>query len=222
MYGKLEITGIIEVKTGMHIGGTNEFAAIGAIDSPVVRDPLTKLPIIPGSSLKGKMRTLLAKQLAGGALPQKPGKDPEKILRLFGASDSKDYKIGRLIFSDMTLSNKDDLQKRGARLETEVKFENTIDRLTAVANPRQIERVIRGAEFPLSIIYTLDNEIEVVEDFQTIKDGFELLKYDYLGGHGSRGSGKIEIESIVIVPVVGEISEELVEKLQGIFESPKE
>ena len=62
MFGKIQITGILEVKTGMHIGTSDAFAAIGAIDSPVIRDAATKLPMIPGSSLKGKLRTLLAKQ----------------------------------------------------------------------------------------------------------------------------------------------------------------
>ena len=62
MYGKIQITGTIEIMTGIHIGGSSAFAAIGAVDSPVVKDARTNLPIIPGSSLKGKMRTLLAKQ----------------------------------------------------------------------------------------------------------------------------------------------------------------
>ena len=56
MISKIEITSELEVLTGMHIGGTNEFAAIGAIDSPVVRDVISRLPMIPGSTLKGKMR----------------------------------------------------------------------------------------------------------------------------------------------------------------------
>ncbi len=63
MYTKIQITGDLEVVTGMHIGGGSAFAAIGAVDSPVVKDIRTNLPMIPGSSLKGKMRTLLAKEL---------------------------------------------------------------------------------------------------------------------------------------------------------------
>ncbi len=63
MFSKIEINGIIEVVTGMHIGGSSAFAAIGAVDSPVIRDTLTDMPIIPGSSLKGKMRTLLTKKI---------------------------------------------------------------------------------------------------------------------------------------------------------------
>lgn len=66
-YTKIKITGIIEVKTGLHIGGDDSFSAIGSVDSPVVRDPLTRDPVIPGSTLKGKMRSLLAREF--GSIP---------------------------------------------------------------------------------------------------------------------------------------------------------
>ena len=67
MYAKIKIFGDLYVKTGMHIGGSSAFAAIGAVDSPVIRDTRSSLPMIPGSSLKGKMRTLLAEELANSA-----------------------------------------------------------------------------------------------------------------------------------------------------------
>ena len=35
MFAKVQITGTIEVLTGMHIGANNAFSAIGAVDSPV-------------------------------------------------------------------------------------------------------------------------------------------------------------------------------------------
>ena len=128
MYTKMEITGEIEVLTGMHIGGSAQFSAIGAIDSPVVRDVESDLPMIPGSSLKGKLRTLLARKYCEG-LPQEPNKDPVEILRLFGSSE-------------MVLQNMEDLRQIGIYSATEIKSENTINRLTAVATPRQIERTI--------------------------------------------------------------------------------
>ena len=62
MFAKIEITGTIESVTGMHIGGSSEFAAIGAVDAPVIKDVKTNYPMIPGSSLKGKLRSLLARQ----------------------------------------------------------------------------------------------------------------------------------------------------------------
>ena len=104
MFGKIQITGILEVKTGMHIGTSDAFAAIGAIDSPVIRDAATKLPIIPGSSLKGKLRTLLAKQYNPVSLEiRTPDDDVQEIVNLFGrkADREKKAKTSRLIFSDM-------------------------------------------------------------------------------------------------------------------------
>ena len=38
MYSKIQITGVLETKTGMHIGGSSAFSAIGAVDSPVIKD----------------------------------------------------------------------------------------------------------------------------------------------------------------------------------------
>ena len=58
-YSKVKISGIIELKSGLHIGTSNAFAAIGATNNPIIKDPLTNLPYIPGSTLKGKMRSLL-------------------------------------------------------------------------------------------------------------------------------------------------------------------
>ena len=74
----------ILVKTGMHIGGSGAFAAIGAVDSPIIRDARTNLPMIPGSSLKGKMRSLLAKEFNERVV--EPNEDHERITRLFGSS----------------------------------------------------------------------------------------------------------------------------------------
>ena len=72
----------------------------------------------------------------------------------------------------------------------EVKFENSISRATAVANPRQIERVVRGSVFKLDLIYELEEEQEFLEDMETLAEAMKLLQYDYLGGNGSRGYGK--------------------------------
>ena len=115
----------------MHIGGTNEFAAIGAIDSPVVRDVISRLPMIPGSTLKGKMRTLMSRQYSENYMPVEVKNDPEIVQRLFGSADKKEYRNARLQFSDSLLSNIDEVKSRGVSRPTEVKFENTIKRLTS-------------------------------------------------------------------------------------------
>lgn len=220
MYSKIEITGIIEVKTGMHIGASDGFAAIGAIDSPVAKDVVSALPYIPGSSLKGKMRSLLAKACSPKGISKRED-DDERITRLFGTSKSKKDtypKASRVIFSDSIMDNEEELKRLGALTPTEAKEENSIDPLTAIANPRQIERVIRGAKFPLNIIYNVDNEEELLEDMETLALGLKLLQFDYIGGHGSRGYGKIKISDIDMACVIGDIDDELIDKCIGIVE----
>ena len=199
---KLVIEGTIVLKTGMHIGGSSDFSAIGAVDSPVVRDTLTRLPLIPGSSLKGKMRYLLAKELNNGILSNEPNNDQDEILRLFGSSEKDKIRRARLKFNDIKLSNLAELVTFNVS-STEVKFENTIDRETADPKPRQIERVIAGSKFDFEIFYNLDDIKEVEKDFENIKQGFDLLEFDYLGGHGTRGSGRIAFENLSVITAVG-------------------
>lgn len=200
---KLEITGKIEVVTGLHIGASDAYSAIGAVDSSVIREAKSGDPFIPGSSFKGKLRTLLAK-LKNVKINQNHDNDNKSIQALFGSKNEQ----GRLLFSDMKISNWEDLHKKGAKSIIEVKFENSINRITAEANPRQIERVISGAVFDLNIIYDIeyyDNfcDEKVKEDFEILKEGFELLEYDYLGGSGSRGYGKIKLKELDVKDVFG-------------------
>lgn len=206
-YTKIKIDGTIEVMTGLHIGGDDSFSAIGAIDSPVVRDPLTREPIIPGSTLKGKMRSLLARDK--GTVPAAGIKgfenDCRAVTRLFGSSSDTSNAAGtgiqmsRLQFSDCFLTNRDDLPQ-----VFENKFENTIDRLTSVANPRQMERVVRGAKFRFEIIYNVEEVDELEEDFNSIALGFTLIENDYLGGGGTRGNGRVRFEDVKARVVTGD------------------
>ena len=218
MFAKIEITGIVEAVTGIHIGGNDQFSAIGAVDAPVIRDILSDNPIIPGSSLKGKLRTLLAKQY-NGRMVKDCNEDDVRIKRLFGSSSNDEngrIHASRLIFSDLMLDNAKELKEIGVSV-TEVKFENTINRLTAIANPRQIERAIRGTRYKLNLIYNLENEAEFEEDIKTLKDGMRLLEYDYIGGHGSRGYGKIRFEELEVKCVTGQIADDKLENAVKIL-----
>lgn len=220
MFSKIEITGIITVETGMHIGASDGFAAIGAIDSPVAKDPISRMPYIPGSTLKGKMRSLLAKTYNEKVVDSRD-KDDARITRLFGTSKSisdGNPKPSRAIFADSVLRNYDELIEAGAQSETEAKEENTINPLTAIANPRTIERVIRGAKFPLSIIYNVENNEELLEDMETLGLGMKLLRYDYIGGHGSRGYGRISISGLKLECVIGEPDDALITKCRAALE----
>ena len=157
MYSKIQITGILEVVTGMHIGGSSAFSAIGAVDAPVIKDIRTNRPMIPGSSLKGKMRTLLAKRY-NEIIQANPNNDDERITRVFGSAKKDDkgkVKPSKILISDMFVVNEDEIRNRGIQNLTEVKFENSINRATAVANPRQIERAVKGLQFGVDIIYEL-------------------------------------------------------------------
>lgn len=208
-FTKIRIEGTIEVLTGLHIGGDDSFGAIGAIDSPVVRDPLSREPIIPGSTLKGKMRSLLARDKGSVRAAGVKGfeADGREVTRLFGSSaeksdaDGKGIQMSRLQFADCFLCNRAELPQI-----FETKFENTIDRLTSVANPRQMERVVRGAKFHLDIIYNVEDPSELVEDFENIALGLRLIENDYLGGGGTRGNGRVRFEGLTARVVTGDAS----------------
>ncbi len=196
--GKIDIRAVLRVESGMHIGGSSEFAPIGAVDSPFVRDPLTHEPIIPGSSLKGKIRTLLARSFATTYVLQKIENDPEEIARLFGsaAKGSGGGRPSRLQFFDLRMTEDSRRRMEGLELDTyigEVKWENGIDRVTASANPRQIERVPAGTEFAFRLVYNIESEEELFADIDTLAKGIALLQMDYLGGHGSRGYGRVSL-----------------------------
>lgn len=218
MYGKIKITGDIKVLTGMHIGGSSAFAAIGAVDSPVVRDVRTNLPMIPGSSLKGKLRTLLAKEY-NPSVSVKPDDDAPEITRLFGSAKKGHVKGSRVLVSDMFLKNGEDLKSKGLQSLVEIKFENSINRATAVANPRQIERAVRGSRFALDMIYEIVEESEVVEDMKMLAEGMKLLQYDYLGGNGSRGYGKVQFFGLNADGVIGDIDQNLIDQCNAILQT---
>ena len=213
MYGKILIRCDLEVCTGMHIGGSSAFSAIGAVDSPVVRDPYTGLPIVPGSSLKGKLRTLLARSLCQDIenMPDLSA-DDARILRLFGSAEP--VRRSRLQFADAFLTNAEALSNKGVRV-TEVKTENTISRANAQATPRQIERVIAGAVFGISIVYDVTDPAQVEEDLALLAKGMKLLQLDYLGGHGSRGSGRVSFTNFRLTGVACDAD---TASLTGLFE----
>lgn len=205
MFAKILIKGELETVTGLHIGTGGAYSAIGAADSPVIRDVITGDPMIPGSSLKGKLRSLLARKYNDSR--RNVEDDCKEIKELFGAMKSP----SRLIFSDMymTEESKKQLASAGINTPTEIKFENTIIRLSGIANPRQIERVIRFCRFGMDIIYDANDISEAESDIKLLCDGMKLIQYDYLGGHGSRGYGKVRFTDLSAEVVSGDDSVEL-------------
>lgn len=195
--GKLIINGTIKLITGLHIGTSGDFSAIGAVDTIVIRDSVTNKPIIPGSSLKGKMRYLLARTKYNSSLELEDiKKEDNSIKRLFGSSDP--VVTSRLQFQDILLSDKSIEELKDAEFDlpyTEIKYENTIDRTTGIANPRQLERVPAGSEFDFKIVYNIEKIEEINEDMENILLMIDVLEDDYLGGHGTRGYGRIKFKN---------------------------
>lgn len=217
--GKIIIDAKLTVVTGLHIGGGSDFSPIGAVDSPFIRDALTKRPIIPGSSLKGKIRTLLAKANASTHKLQNIKDDNAIISRLFGNTAKEMAKPARLQFYDLFVNRKSEERYSGIDTDTylgEVKFENTISRSTGIANPRQIERVPAGLEFDFRLVYNVEKEEDIKEDLECLCKGLELLQYDYLGGHGSRGYGRVKFSDYSL-SAIGDLDIEC-DKYKKLFE----
>ena len=85
-----------------------------------------------------------------------------------------------------------------------------------MANPRQIERVPAGSIFDFKLVYNVENAAELAEDMGKLAETFKLLSYDYLGGHGSRGYGRVEFNNFQVEVFTGsdtlEVDEEKIAK----------
>ncbi len=199
---KIVCTGQITLKTGLHIGGTNTALNIGGPDSFVVRNPLTNVPYIPGSSLKGKMRSLIELRdgtiTAGGEVTNNQKSNAGALFGTSGAND--DSHPSRIIVRDAELDLSDPHMFDNTDLPyTESKTEVTINRITAKANPRTIERVPAGAKFNVNFVINVFDTDDEQQLLKTFKDAVSLLEDDYLGGNGSRGYGQVEFSELKYV-----------------------
>ena len=224
--GRVFITFRVRAVTGLHIGGSDTGIEIGGVDKTVIRDPLTNRPYIPGSSLKGKVRSLLEKY---HGLPQNrkigqtfihtcgTGDDYARcdVCQVFGVPGEMEFATPtRLVVRDVHL-DKESAQELKEKAHTdlpytEVKTEVSIDRVTSAANPRQMERVPAGSIFgPAELVYSIyaghgENGKPIadpaadVDRLRTVVEGLQLLEDDYLGGLGSRGSGKVRLTDITV------------------------
>ena len=193
-----KVRGTIKLITGLHIGAGTDEIHIGGIDNPVVKDR-NGYPYIPGSSIKGKIRSLLelADGIAFGGKPSTTEKSPDSLIpKMFG--DTSGFNRTRLLFRDSFLSESSkQILFENSISATEAKNENSINRLKGVAeNPRITERAISDLEFDFEIIVRLfDDDSE--EDFKsTLIRGMRMLELDALGGSGSRGYGKVKFLNV--------------------------
>ncbi len=204
-----ELKGKIKLLSGLHVGGNKDKIEIGGIDNPVIKNPITGHPYIPGSSIKGKMRFLLEWKL--GKVDSMNGKphscayDKCPVCRIFGNTDkNKKYGPTRLIINDCNLCSSADDYKKDKENEVaylEDKVENSINRLTGAAiAPRHMERVPAGFKFDFGLTYKIfkikedENEENNTDkkNWDEVVNALYYLQEDALGGSGSRGYGKIE------------------------------
>lgn len=212
-----KLTGQIELLSGLHIGSGNTEIHIGGTDNPVIKNPITQQPYIPGSSIKGKMRSLLEWQL--GVVSQTDGhplsfkhlkkldskllEQAKALIKLFGGAPDGDIapellaEIGpsRLAFWDCSLAPEwTKLMDDKNLMLTEVKMENTIDRIKGTAeHPRNTERVPATAKFDFNLTIRVHDGEDLSE---TLLTGLKLLELTGLGGSGSRGYGKIAFRNL--------------------------
>lgn len=216
--GRVFFTFDILTETGLHIGGSDLGVEIGGVDKTIIRDKLTNRPYIPGSSLKGKMRSLMEKyagkeknyprnmQNFHVCLDKGEYGDCD-VCQVFGVPGELEYATPtRLVVRDVLLGDasakKLEDSGRTDLPYTEVKTEVSIDRVTSAANPRQMERVPAGVKFSdAEIVYSIydggpcsgDRDVERIK---AILAAFQLLEDDYLGGQGTRGAGKVKLTNI--------------------------
>ena len=204
----------LKTLTGLHIGGAKDSFEIGGVDNPVIRVGKVKgklvlesafeekkielkpdQPYIPGSSLKGKIRSLL--EIKYNDINVNPNDEKfgepkfgnREICSLFGAPADKNFKepVRIRVFDAYPVEE----------VETELKFENSINRITSRANPRSLERVPAGTEFEGKIVVRIFSK-EDAELLKLLQEGMKLLEDDYLGGGGSRGSGRVSFERLKV------------------------
>ena len=202
----VKITGQVELLSGLHIGGGDDTMKIGGIDNSVIKHANGGEPYIPGSSLKGKMRSLLewhyhlvglgdgkpfSSKLLNKVLNADDKTNAENLLKLFGDSgESNEFGITRISVGDCNLSQ----DSKGMEL-SEAKYENTIDRQKGTAaHPRQSERVPAGVSFDFDIRVKILDEDSEDDLIVMLKQGLNLVENDYLGGSGSRGYGRVRFK----------------------------
>ena len=209
----IRFSGTVECVTGLAIKGAGNDLGIGGADSEVIRNPLTNEPYLPGSSLKGRMRSQLERKYGTRdkyngpdqrGLPCQCGRADCKICTVFGAHFNPGAASAptRIIVRDACMTDEfrsqiQDLPtERGSYLE--LKGENIINRKTGTAeHPRFMERVPAGATFDFEILLQILEGDDENQLRSFVEEGLHLVEASYLGGSGSRGYGKVKFHYTV-------------------------
>lgn len=204
----IEFNGTMTIKSGVHIGGNDNGTKVGGCDNPVIRNPLTNDPYIPGSSIKGALRSCAEKMpaYAGKIRNGKPcgcGQETCMVCKLFGAHMNMRAASGepRLIVRDMNLSPDfldRVMESGGSRSDIiETKTSTMIDRSTNTAaggSFHNMERVAAGTVFDCSFslkVMDKDNEAELINFF---KKCLSIVEATGIGGKVTSGSGQVEFD----------------------------
>jgi len=201
------LRGTIKTLSGLRIGGSDDVLQIGGTDLTCLKNPVTGKPYIPGSSLKGKMRSCLEKTLGRisprGDEPCGCAKPDCVVCRVFGPHKNTQHQLGptRLIVRDAPLIGGFDV--------FENKTESTIRRDTGAAqHPRTVERVPPGAIFDLELavqVYDMDSSFKY-KDFEgkevtgtdalveAVCHAIDLVEDTGLGSGVGKGYGQVKIE----------------------------
>ncbi len=217
LYGRIFITANIEAVTGLHIGGSSVGLEIGGLDKAIIRNLLTNRPYIPGSSLRGKMRSQTEKVLGLrqnnriGQVTIHTCKKPDEynanggcpVCHVFGVPGEVDATGPTLlVVRDVALTDASATAMEKAKPDlpfAELKTEVAIDRVTSAATPRTLERVPAGAVFgPAELVFSLYSQADYAR-LKVVIDALQLVEDDYLGGSGSRGSGKVKFTDIKVM-----------------------
>lgn len=200
--------GEMELLSGLAIKSSNNDLNIGGTDSEVIKNPITKMPYVPGSSLKGKMRSLLElkygktgydKRSGEGSTPCKCGKKDCYVCKIFGAymNPGAESAPTRIIVRDCSLTEESLAIIHNMPFELgnflEEKSENIINRNTGAAgSPRMIERVPAGMKFVVNIILQIFEGDDEQEMKKWVDEALSLIEDSYLGSSGSRGYGHVK------------------------------
>lgn len=218
---RIFLMGKIHLLSGLHIGGSQGGIDIGGVDLTIVRNPFNREPYVPGSSIKGKLRSLLEKayglkqtQSLGGVHIHrcKDAKAYEvcEVCPIFGVPAETQLEIPetkmqlatptRLVARDAHLTDESRTRLKELKLDTEfaeIKTEVVIDRITSQAMPRSQERVPAGVEFDFELVFSLYDK-ENGKRLEKLVEAMQLLEGDFLGGQGSRGSGKVKFVDLKV------------------------
>ena len=197
----IKATSKIKLITGMHIGGSKEAIKIGGIDNPVIRNPITNLPYIPGSSLKGRFRMALEVKYGDtnveprGTGPSINMKNESQVVRLFGSGSAKTTEEPtRYIFRDSNISEGFEEYAQG-----EEKIEVKMDRAKMAGftgGNRIQERISAGAQFDFEVMIRIFEKDDEGLFKKRLQEAMKIVELEYLGGSGTRGYGQVVFDEL--------------------------